>query len=111
MTGTDLDLMTQAFSHSNITSAMLAEIHQAISAAGEANGANSNGYDTDSPIALKKTAMGRGYARVGYLRQFLILSQRTWKNLYRNPMLMLTHYAIAIILAVFSGYLFYGLTD
>ncbi len=55
--------------------------------------------------------MGRGYARIGYLRQFVILSARTWKNLYRNPMLMLTHYAIAIVLAVLSGFLFYGLTD
>ncbi|KAF4629027.1 hypothetical protein G7Y89_g9123 [Cudoniella acicularis] len=56
-------------------------------------------------------AMGKGYARIGYLSQFMILSQRTWKNLYRNPMLMLTHYAIAILLAVLSGFLFYGLTD
>ncbi|UNI23697.1 FAD-dependent urate hydroxylase [Purpureocillium takamizusanense] len=110
-TGTDLDLMTQAFSRSNIASVMLSEIHQAILAAGEANGGNSNGCDAGGPIAPSSNAMGRGYARVGYLRQFLILSQRTWKNLYRNPMLMLTHYAIAIILAVFSGYLFYGLTD
>ena len=55
--------------------------------------------------------MGKGYARIGYLRQFAILSQRTWRNLYRNPMLMLTHYAIAILLAVLSGFLFYGLTD
>jgi ABC-type multidrug transport system permease subunit len=45
------------------------------------------------------------------MRQFIILSQRTWRNLYRNPMLMLTHYAISILLAVLSGYLFYGLTD
>lgn len=55
--------------------------------------------------------MGKGYARIGYWRQFTILSQRTWRNLYRNPMLMLTHYAIAILLAVLSGFLFYGLTD
>ncbi|KAI5281029.1 hypothetical protein KEM54_003437 [Ascosphaera aggregata] len=50
-------------------------------------------------------------ARISWLRQFIILSQRTWRNLYRNPMLMLMHYAIAIVLAVLSGYLFYGLTD
>jgi ABC-type multidrug transport system permease subunit len=48
---------------------------------------------------------------VGLWGQFLILSTRTWRNLYRNPMLMLTHYAIAIVLAVFLGFLFYGLTD
>jgi len=55
--------------------------------------------------------MGKGYARIGYIRQFIILSSRTWKNLYRNPLLMLTHYAIAILLGVLSGYLFYGLTE
>ncbi|KAL8872503.1 MAG: hypothetical protein Q9174_001874 [Haloplaca sp. 1 TL-2023] len=53
----------------------------------------------------------KSYRRIGWLSQFVILSQRTWRNLYRNPMLMLTHYAIAILLAVLSGFLFYGLTD
>lgn len=53
----------------------------------------------------------KSYRRIGWLRQFAILSRRTWTNLYRNPMLMLTHYAIAILLAVLSGFLFYGLTD
>ncbi|KAL9581236.1 MAG: hypothetical protein Q9212_004017 [Teloschistes hypoglaucus] len=53
----------------------------------------------------------KSYRRIGWLSQFAILSRRTWRNLYRNPMLMLTHYAIAILLAVLSGFLFYGLTD
>lgn len=108
--GTDLDLMTQAFAHSDIAQTTRREIHQAVAAAVEANGANANGYSEDGPN-INASVVGRGYARVGYVGQFLILSQRTWKNLYRDPMLMLTHYAIAIILAVFSGYLFYGLTD
>ena len=51
-----------------------------------------------------------GYKRIGYIRQFMILSIRTWRNLYRNPMLMLAHYAISILVAVLCGYLFYGLT-
>lgn len=37
--------------------------------------------------------------RIGWASQFVILSQRTFKNLYRNPMLMLTHYSIAILMA------------
>ena len=53
----------------------------------------------------------KGYHKTGVLGQFMILSKRTWRNLYRNPMLMLTHYAIAILLAILIGYLFYGLTD
>ncbi|KAG8411977.1 (ABC) transporter [Metarhizium acridum] len=106
----DLDLMTRAFSRSQIAQTTHQEIRQAVRAAVQANGSNANSHSEDGPRTTL-SAIGRGYARVGYLGQFRILSQRTWKNLYRDPMLMLTHYAIAIILAVFSGYLFYGLTD
>lgn len=109
-TGTDLDLITRAFARSEIALSTQEEIKQAIAAAGHANGPNGAGYNPDGPN-INVSAVGRGYARVGYARQFIILSERTWKNLYRNPMLMLTHFAIAIVLAVFSGYLFYGLTD
>ncbi|KAF4121761.1 ABC-type branched-chain amino acid transport system, ATPase component [Geosmithia morbida] len=107
---TDLDIVTRAFSQSDIAASTSQEIQQAILAAENANGANANGGD-GSEQSFSANAIGKGYARVGYLRQFVILSGRTWKNLYRNPVLMLTHYATAIILAVFSGYLFYGLTD
>ena len=109
-TGTDLDVLTRAFSQSHIAASTLEEIRQAVSAAENFNGNNANGH-AEGGQGLSSSAIGKGYARVGYIRQFIILSQRTWKNLYRNPMLMLTHYATAIILAVFSGYLFYGLTD
>ena len=110
LAGTDLDIMTQAFAQSSIAMSTREEIEQAVLAAGDANGSNSNGNGSTEQ-SFGASAVGKGYARVGYLRQFIILSQRTWKNLYRNPMLMLTHYATAIVLAVFSGYLFYGLTD
>lgn len=110
MTGTDLDIITRSFAKSHIAASIRDDIQQAISGAEAANGSHSNGYSADGPN-IYTSAVGKGYARIGYLRQFIIISGRTWKNLYRNPMLMLTHYAIAIILAVFSGYLFYGLTD
>lgn len=110
MTGTDLDIITRSFAKSHIAASIRDDIQQAISGAEAANGSNTNGYAADGPN-IYTSAVGKGYARIGYLHQFIIISGRTWKNLYRNPMLMLTHYAIAIILAVFSGYLFYGLTD
>jgi ABC-type multidrug transport system ATPase subunit/ABC-type multidrug transport system permease subunit len=110
VTGTDLDIMTRAFARSDIAAATHEEIAQTVATAGNANGPNANGNSVEGS-SPQTSAVGQGYARVGYLRQFIILSQRTWKNLYRNPMLMLTHYAIAIVLAVFAGYLFYGLTD
>jgi len=39
------------------------------------------------------------YPRVGWFGQFRILSSRALKNLYRNPMLLFTHYTIAIVMA------------
>ncbi|KAI1821118.1 hypothetical protein F4861DRAFT_533181 [Xylaria intraflava] len=104
--GTNLDSLVQSFAESDIAGNIHDEIKQAVAAAHEANGQNDVVIGNGNGGAI-----GRGYARIGYLRQFIILSQRTWKNLYRNPLLMLTHYAIAIVLAVLSGYLFYGLTD
>ncbi|KAG5929225.1 hypothetical protein E4U42_006730 [Claviceps africana] len=108
--GTDLDLMTYAFAQSDIAENTRSEIRHAVAAATEVNG-TSNDDRNYRVSSTDVSAVGRGHARIGYWDQFMILSQRTWKNLYRDPMLMLTHYAIAIILAVFSGYLFYGLTD
>ncbi|KAI1502531.1 hypothetical protein F5X99DRAFT_157626 [Biscogniauxia marginata] len=106
--GTTLDSLVLSYAESDIANSIHDEIEQATVVAREANGQNghaANGLNGTNSV------LGRGYARVSYMRQFIILSERTWKNLYRNPFLMLTHYAIAILLAVLSGYLFYGLTD
>lgn len=108
-TGTDLDILVRSYLQSDIAGNTHDEIQHAVTSAVDSNGRNANGYVPDGPN-INIGTMGRGYARVGYWRQFVLLSQRTWRNLYRNPMLMLTHYAIAILLAVFAGYLFYGLT-
>lgn len=108
--GTDLDVLVNAFANSEISRSAHDEIEQAVATAQGANGRNSNGYSASGPN-INISVVGKGYARIGYARQFVILSQRTWKNLYRNPLLMLTHYAIAILLGVLSGYLFYGLTE
>lgn len=108
---TALDLLVSSYAQSSIASEIREDIQATVSNAQAANGQSnsfSGGSGTASP---NNNTMGRGYARIGYWRQFTILSQRTWRNLYRNPMLMLTHYAIAILLAVLSGFLFYGLTD
>ncbi|KAK8072722.1 ABC-2 type transporter [Apiospora saccharicola] len=105
---TDLDILFQAYFESDIAANTHDEIHQAIENARNVNG--QNGYSPEGPNVFI-SAIGKGYARPSYLRQFIILSGRTWKNLYRNPLLMLMHYAVAILLAVLSGFLFYGLTD
>ncbi|KAL1925335.1 uncharacterized protein VTP21DRAFT_218 [Calcarisporiella thermophila] len=51
------------------------------------------------------------YRRVSLFTQFCILSDRTFKNLYRDPMLMLTHYCISIFLALLCGMLFFRVTN
>ncbi|KAI9841600.1 MAG: hypothetical protein M1837_000507 [Sclerophora amabilis] len=107
-TGTDLDILVSAYVKSEVASGIQDDIHAAVSSAYTANGsANGNTFEDGSIVS----GTMKGYQRVGWFGQFVILSRRTWRNLYRNPMLMLTHYAIAILLAVLSGYLFYGLTD
>ena len=103
---TDLDLLVANFAASDVAHSVQDEIFIAVRDARTANGRPNGEQSLDPVIAHPKT-----YARVGLLRQFAILSQRTGRNLYRNPMLMLMHYAISILLAVLCGYLFYGLTD
>jgi len=98
---TDLDALVVSYAASDVATSVHDEITSAVQSAVAANGS----------VVLGGTASFVGYARVSLLRQFTVLSQRTWRNLYRNPMLMLTHYAISILLAVLCGFLFYGLTD
>ena len=99
-----LDELVSSYARSDVAESVRQDITSVVKNATGANG-SANGQSNVTSTAMKS------YRRIGYTRQFIILSQRTWRNLYRNPMLMLTHYAIAILLAVLSGFLFYGLTD
>lgn len=115
----DLDILIFSHKVSNVASATREEIHSAVRNAAAANSANGT-----LPTALPSRGSGsssstnniinggrNNHRRIGWISQFLILSQRTWRNIYRNPLLMLMHYAVAVVLAVLCGYLFYGLTD
>ena len=103
--GTDLDVLITNFAASDVAAVTREHIKSAVDSSISANG-SANGQ----PNGAAKTGMMKGYKRIGRIRQFMILSIRTWRNLYRNPMLMLAHYAISILVAVLCGYLFYGLT-
>lgn len=59
---------------------------------------------------LHNYLVARSRDRAGFVQQFLILSSRAFKNLYRNPMLMLSHYLLAILLAGVCASLFHGVT-
>lgn len=103
---TDLDILVSSYKNSDIAAGMRDEIRSSIQSASSANGNTAQG---DNIQAITGTV--KSFRRASLPRQFIVLSVRTWRNLYRNPLLMLTHYAIAILLAVFSGWLFYGLAD
>lgn len=103
---TDLDALVASFRDSDVAQTIHDEMSQSIQAASSANG-----HSPEEGSLEVVTGSIKGFRRVSWPRQFLILSQRTWRNLYRNPILMLTHYAVAILLAVLSGYLFYAVSD
>ena len=103
---TGLDDLVSSYAASDICAVVRDDIGAAIG-----NASNANGLTNGEANYAVVTGTMKGYRRISYFRQFMILSKRTLRNLYRNPMLMLTHYAIAILLAVLSGFLFYGLTD
>ena len=104
-TGTNLDLLVAAYQESEVAAGLRNDIRTAVSTA-----ADSNGHALGTPNGNLNGKL-MGYRKPGIHTQFAILSRRTWRNIYRNPMLMLTHYAISIVLAVLIGFLFYGLTD
>ena len=108
-TGTDLDNLIASYITSDVAASVRDDIANTISSASSANGggnASDEGHNGNSAISNGV----KSYRKVGLIGQFRILSLRTWRNLYRNPMLMLTHYAISVVLAVLLGYFFYGLT-
>lgn len=104
---TDLDILVSSFKISDIATGIHEEIRSSIHNASTANGQTTTDDGNIEPV----TGSVQTYTRASLPRQFIVLSVRTWRNLYRNPILMLTHYAVAILLAVFSGWLFYGLSD
>ncbi|GJN87353.1 hypothetical protein Rhopal_000302-T1 [Rhodotorula paludigena] len=89
----------------------------------DAYASSSTAQEEQRDIATAKTASatgGRGaqpdelvlrnFKRATWWSQFKILSGRAFKNLYRDPMLMLSHYAVAVLAAGICAFLFRGLT-
>lgn len=79
--------LVQAYAISDVAAETKEEIKQATVHA------TANGHVDGAAVVL------RAYKRAGWLTQFQILSGRSFKNLYRNPMLMLSHYAVSVIVA------------
>ena len=49
--------------------------------------------------------------RASFCTQFAILSSRTFKNLYRNPKLLLSNYVVALLVGLFCGMLYFHVTN
>ncbi|KAK9451406.1 uncharacterized protein V1518DRAFT_408468 [Limtongia smithiae] len=92
----NLDDLVMKYDASQISQDMQTEIQQSI--------------DSSLEHADQLPAFLLGSKKIGIMEQFTILSGRTFKNLYRNPMLLVTHYGIAIVLSVLIGYLYFDIT-
>lgn len=53
----------------------------------------------------------RVFKKATFGSQILILSSRTFKNLYRNPRLLLSHYVLSLVMGLFCGYLYYDISN
>ncbi|KAK4699026.1 ATP-binding cassette, subfamily G (WHITE), member 2, partial [Phenoliferia sp. Uapishka_3] len=91
--------LVNSYANSDVASETKEEIKQA------AGHATANGHVDGAEVVL------RAYKRAGWFNQFTILSGRSFKNLYRNPLLMLSHYAVSVVVAGICAFLFRGLTS
>lgn len=106
--------LVESFSSSNIAADIRKEIdEQASGASGAGTTAASSGNGSADPLADIEEAdkVLRTHRKASLWTQLRILSGRSFKNLYRNPQLMLAHYALSLILGIFVGVLFYGVTN
>ncbi|RKP27887.1 LOW QUALITY PROTEIN: hypothetical protein SYNPS1DRAFT_32331 [Syncephalis pseudoplumigaleata] len=102
-----LKQLVKAYRRSVLARQLLEDIERQTSGHLPASTVHGEPFGVEVPSFFGMTAPRRS----SYWTQFCILSNRTFKNLYRNPYLMLTHYGISLFLAVFCGLLFYNVTN
>lgn len=76
----------------------LIQAYQQSDIASEINRKHSNGNALAHGSATDIDAVA-SFSKASWWSQFKILSGRSFKNLYRNPMLMFSHYAVSILVA------------
>lgn len=81
--------LVDAYAASGIAASVRAEIESARNRTGE----------NELPNLAEEDRLRRGRKGATWLMQFRILSGRAFKNLYRNPALLVTHYLSSIVLA------------
>ncbi|KAF9118322.1 hypothetical protein BGW39_001290, partial [Mortierella sp. 14UC] len=103
--GAHLRSLVDGFKQSHI----LLEVEQAIDFAVQGN-QSEDGITTPRSIYSNDKAIST-YRRATRWSQFKILADRTLKNIYRDPMLMLSHFVMSIFLGLLCGALFYNVTN
>ncbi|PFH50042.1 hypothetical protein AMATHDRAFT_86062 [Amanita thiersii Skay4041] len=102
--------LLEAYARSDIAAGIREEGErlQQESASAERDG---TGIDRELPDVALETTLLRGRKRASWGTQFRILSGRAFKNLYRDPALLATHYLSSIALAVLCGLFFHNVTN
>ncbi|KAE9404292.1 hypothetical protein BT96DRAFT_973299 [Gymnopus androsaceus JB14] len=80
------------------------------SAMASTENANGNGNGQLPDVAVETTLL-RGRKRASWGTQFRILSGRAFKNLYRDPALLMAHYLSAVLLALICGVFYHNVTN
>ncbi|ETS62918.1 hypothetical protein PaG_02684 [Moesziomyces aphidis] len=96
--------LVNAFADSDMASDTKAELDAFL-------GRTAQGVQNDLPDVANDGALLRTYKKASLWTQFTILSGRAFKNLYRDPILMVAHFGLAIVLALFCGVLYHGVTN
>ncbi|KXN86065.1 putative ATP-dependent permease [Leucoagaricus sp. SymC.cos] len=104
-----LAALVQAYAKSAIAAEIKAESEQIAHEAQQSNAHNA--ASNELPDVAEETSLLRGRKRASWGTQFRILSGRAFKNLYRDPALLATHYLSAIALAVISGLFYHNVTN
>ena len=94
----DFDSLVERFECSDIAASERDKIESAVRDVAEST--------PDSHMSVSTTP-----ERISWLSQFTLLSSRTFKNLYRNPLLLIAHYAMSVVLALLSGFLFFNISN
>ncbi|EJD49551.1 hypothetical protein AURDEDRAFT_112425 [Auricularia subglabra TFB-10046 SS5] len=98
-----VESLAQAYSNSSIATAIRSEINSV---------QRTDAADANLPdVEREDDGVLRGRQRASWLTQFRILSGRAFKNLYRDPALLWTHYIASISIALLCGYFYFHVAN
>lgn len=64
-----------------------------------------------SPRSMELPSLRTTEIRASFYQQLIILSSRSFKNIYRNPRLLMANYLLAVLLGLFLGMIYYNVTN